>query len=98
MRAEIDEEEKKIMVVGFTIANNSKEATLPGLVASMMREGVIPKEGLSIEWMKEELNGKKSLMLPNTRTSQNRDLVLRNLKKEKGYAVNKSFPARYKQA
>ena len=60
VKAEIEEEEKKIMVVGFPVVNNSKEATLPGLVASMMREGVTPKEGLSIEWMKEESNEKRA--------------------------------------
>ena len=45
VKAEIEEEEKKILVVGFPIANSNKEVTLPGLVASMMREGVTPRDG-----------------------------------------------------
>ena len=42
VKTEIEEEEKKILVVGFPIANSNKEATLPGLVASMMWEEVTP--------------------------------------------------------
>ena len=98
MKAEIEEEEKKILVVGFPIASRDQEAKLPGLVASMMREGVLPRKNLSIDWMKEEANGKKSLILLNAGTSQNRDFILMNLKKDKDYIVKKSFPARYMQA
>ena len=95
VKAEIEEEEKKIIVIGFPFANSNKEATLPGLVAAMIREGVTPREGLSIEWMREEANGKKSIILLNATTMQNRDFILMNLKKDKGFIVKKSFPGRY---
>ena len=54
VKAEIEEEERKIMVIGFPISNKSEEVILPELVTSMMREGAIPKDSLSIEWIKED--------------------------------------------
>ena len=64
----------------------------------MMRENVCPIEDLLIDWMKDAVNGKRSLILLNAGTVQNRDFILMNLKKDKEYIVKKSFPKRYNQA
>ena len=48
--------------------------------------------------MKEEVNGKRSLILFNAGTMQNRDFILMNLKKDKDYVMKKLFPKRYEQA
>ena len=61
IRAEIDEEEKKILVIGFPITTREHEAIIPLLIASMMRENVRPREDLSIDWMKDAVNGKEVL-------------------------------------
>ena len=86
------------MVIGFPITNKSEEEVLHEVVLAMMREDTRPKSNPIIEWMKEENNGRSSLVLLNTGSSQDRDFILRNLKKDKGFTVTKSFPARYKQA
>ena len=98
IRAEIDEEKKRLLIIGFPITTKEHEALIHGLVAAMMRENVTPREEVSIICMKEAANGKRSLILLSTGTVQNRDWVLMNLNREKEFTVKKSIPKRYDQA
>ena len=64
----------------------------------MRKDNVRPREDLSIVWMRKAVNGKRSHILLNTGTVQNRDFILMNLKKDKEFIVKKSFPKQYDQA
>ena len=98
IRAEIDEEEKRLLIIGFPITVKEHGALVPGLIAAMIRENVTPREEVSIVWIKEAVNGKRSLILLNKGMVQNRDWILMNLKREKELTVKKSFPKLYDQA
>ena len=98
IKAEIEEEECKIMVTRFEIGNKSEEEVVHDAIQAMMKDGTSPKIVPIVEWMKKENAGKPSLVLLNAGSSQNRDHILRNLKGNKSFIVSKSFPARYKEA
>ena len=63
-----------------------------------MKDGAQPRTMPVLEWSRKETAEKKSLVMMNTGSQENRDHIMLNLKANKNLVVSKTFPKRYQAA
>ena len=96
--AEIMEEECKILVTGYKTDNKPEDEIIRGIISEIMKEGAQPRTTPVLEWSRKETVEKKSLVMMNTGSQENRDHIMLNLKANKNLVVSKTFPKRYQAA
>ena len=97
--AEIAEEEKCCLVIGFPFTSMKKGEVLDGLIAAIMKEGICLdniKVSVEIAWIKTADGEKRSLIYLLLGSKMKRDQFLANVNNNSLYRVRKTVPMIYR--